>query len=53
MKWWQMSANEIAEKHTVSDMSIGYVNNDKEEGENWNDVEQEEHIKNRRKKAKT
>ncbi|KAI3927098.1 hypothetical protein MKW92_048465, partial [Papaver armeniacum] len=53
LKWWQTCAKEITEKHRVSDMSIVDVNDDKEaEDEDHNDVEQEEDIENRKKKAK-
>ncbi|RZC82061.1 hypothetical protein C5167_044641 [Papaver somniferum] len=53
LKWWQTCAKEITEKHRVSDMSIVDVNDDKEaEDEDHIDVEQEEDIENRKKKAK-
>ncbi|KAI3955263.1 hypothetical protein MKW98_020896, partial [Papaver atlanticum] len=52
LQWWQMRANQIAEKYRVFDMSIGDVNDDKEEDKNRNDVEQEEDVKNSKKKAK-
>ncbi|KAI3841730.1 hypothetical protein MKX03_032208, partial [Papaver bracteatum] len=52
LKWWQMRANQIAEKCRVSDMSIGEVNDDTEEDKDRNDVEQEKDVKNRKKKAK-
>ncbi|KAI3879118.1 hypothetical protein MKW92_043843, partial [Papaver armeniacum] len=52
LKWWQMRANQIAEKCGVSDMSIVDVNNGKEEDKDRNDVEQEEDVKNSKKKAK-
>lgn len=31
LKWWQVCANQIAERCRVSDMSVGDVNNDTEE----------------------
>ncbi|KAI3841991.1 hypothetical protein MKW92_045451, partial [Papaver armeniacum] len=48
LKWWQMRANQIAEKCRVSGMSTGDVNDDKDR----NYVQQEEDVGNRKKKAK-
>ncbi|KAI3961765.1 hypothetical protein MKW92_043190, partial [Papaver armeniacum] len=50
LKWWQMRANQIEEKHRISHMSIGDVDDDKDEDRN--DVEQEEGMENRKKKTK-
>ncbi|KAI3961767.1 hypothetical protein MKW92_043192, partial [Papaver armeniacum] len=52
LKWWHMRANEIAEKRKVSDMSTGDINDENLEDEGCNDVEQEEDMHSRKKKAK-
>ncbi|KAI3832448.1 hypothetical protein MKX03_020682, partial [Papaver bracteatum] len=52
LEWWHMRANEIAEKRKVPDMSIGDINDEKIEDEGCNDVEKEEDMHRRKKKAK-